>query len=203
MLDEGWYLMSTTELEGVLARHRGGTFLSDEPRKLSVAEALEIRNAGNVPDAEGRSLRLVLHVENEKQLQELHVERLRFEPDFHDAPGWRREGSKPVNVVPLRTDRFTGRSSAGAWWEDERMGELEARWREKGVISGVRIPAEYRGFVYKTIASLEDAGRAVTVQAIADSIARWLDPRDARSVRDALEAANPEGDPEGPPSNEA
>ena len=195
--------MNTAELERVLARHRSGSQHVEPLQKLSVEEALSFRNAGNVPDDEGRSLRLVLHVDNDRQLRALHVERLRFEPDFHDAPEWRRDGSKPVNVVPLRTDRFAGASSAGAWWEDERMGEMEARWSETGVVSGVNVPAEYRGFVYKTIAALEDAGKTVTVRAIADSVARWLDPADAASVRAALESANAEGGPEGPPSHES
>ena len=67
---------------------------------LPIDEALAYRNSGNLPDAHDRSLRLVLHVNDASELSYLQQKRLRYEPDFHDAPSWRREGSRPVNVVP-------------------------------------------------------------------------------------------------------
>ena len=62
---EGWYLMSTRELEQLLAAWR----LSDRDAEfgvpLTVEQALAHRNAGNVPDDHDRSLRLVLFVDDE------------------------------------------------------------------------------------------------------------------------------------------
>ena len=54
-----------------------------------------------MPDEDGRSLRIVLHVRDALDVRRLSERRLAFEPDFHEAPTWRREGSKPINVVPL------------------------------------------------------------------------------------------------------
>jgi hypothetical protein len=52
------------------------------------------------------------------------------------------------------------------------------------------IPGAYRGFVYKTVVSLRSAGRDVTVDSVADSVARWLEPARVAELRAALEDAN-------------
>src|SRR5207247_1162866 len=99
-LREGWYLMATRDLEIELARFRnpGAHLPESNARPLSVDEALAYRASGNLPDKQGRTLRLVLHVEDEAALAAIDAKRAVFEPDFHSAPTWRREGSKPVNV---------------------------------------------------------------------------------------------------------
>ena len=177
--------MSTRELERFLAAWRSG-----KPRafgqELSVDEALEKRNAGNAPDEDGRSLRLVLFVDDEP----LEKKRLRFEPDYHRAPDWRRDGSKPVNVVPLRTPASPP-PAAQPWWEVPRVRELEEEWRASGTVAGMNVPADYRSFVFKTIIALQDAGEEVTPAAVGDSIARWLSPEDARKVKESLKAEGP------------
>jgi hypothetical protein len=188
-LREGWYLMSVHDLEIELARHRGEA--RPEPTgsvALSIADALAFRDAGNVPDELGRSLRLVLHVSDESAAA-LHEKRLDWEPDFHDAPDWRGPGSMPVNVVPLRVD--TARAAPGrAWWDDPELAALEKEWEATGVVAGVRVPAEYRGFVYKTVLSLQQAGRPMTVDSLLDSVARWLNAEQVEELRRALAAAN-------------
>jgi hypothetical protein len=93
-----------------------------------------------------------------------------------------------VNVVPFRSSVVTGEDVA--WWEDPAVAELEEEWSRTGAVGGVRIPADYRSFVYKTIISLRLSGREVTVQTVSDSIARWLSPEDHARVRDELESAN-------------
>lgn len=191
-LEEGWYLMGTTDLERALRRRRDGLDAAPAPSdalRLSVVDALAYRNRGNLPDDKGRTLRLVLEVNNTEDLIGLERKRLLYEPDFHDPPTWRRPGSKPVNVVPLRAP---GVAPAGGdpWWSDERLAALEDEWRVTGNVRGVVVPAELRGFVYKTVLGLEAAGRAVTVDAIADSIERWVPPAEARSIRAALVDAN-------------
>ena len=156
---------------------------------LSTEDALARRDAGNLPDELGRTLRLVLVLErSEPGLVER--ERLRFEPDFHDAPTWRREGSKPVNVVPLVAPGARAARPPQAWWDDETMGRFESEWRASGTVAGIVIPGDWRGFVFKTIASLKDSGVDVTVDAIADSVARWLAPEEADRLRRALREAN-------------
>ena len=187
---EGWYLMSNDDLENELARWRG-----DEKRppsraqQLSIEDALTFRNQGNVPDELGRWLRLVLRVDDELDLSDLERKRLHYEPDFLKAPSWRRPGSKPVNVVPLRAPDVAG-SGAAEWWADPEMAEMEAQWVRTGAVDGVVIPEQYRSFVYKTVALLRHTGTPVTVAAITGSISRWLDPEHAERVRVALDAAN-------------
>ena len=188
MLQEGWYLMSVADLEAELAHLRdpsrppGRTTLA-----LSSSDALAFRNAGNVPDAHGRSLRLVLEVGEEP----LGEKRLRYEPDFHDAPGWRGEGSKPVNVVPLRRAPVVGHSDPEvAWWEQPDVAALEREWRETGRAAGLAIPGEYRSFLLKTIASLRVAGHDVQVESVIGSLSRWLAPEQVAEIRDALLTAN-------------
>ena len=177
--------MSTRELERALAAWRSGE-PSGFGEQLSVEQALEKRNAGNIPDGDGRSLRLVLLVDEEP----LENKRLRYEPDYHRVPDWRREGSKPVNVVPLRTST-SPTPTAQPWWEIPRVKELEEEWRASGMVAGMRIPADYRSFVFKTVIALQDAGEEVTPATVGDSIARWLAPEDARAVRESLEAEGP------------
>jgi len=187
LLEDGWYLMSTGELERALkAWHAGDVGLSAGGLALSITEALDIRNAGNVPDEQGRSLRLILVLEDDSNLDRLSSKRLIYEPDFHSAPSWRRQGSRPVNVVPLH--RSKGPVQPGRpWWQDPEMKKLEQEWQRTGGVSGVRIPASYRGFVYKTVVALRNAGAEITAAAIADSISRWVPPAEAGRIRAALE----------------
>jgi hypothetical protein len=183
---EGWYLMSTSELERALAAWRNGDRSSEFGVTLSVEEALARRDAGNVPGVDDRSLRLVMFVDDEP----LERKRLMWEPDFHDAPDWRRPGSRPVNVVPLRS----ADSPAGdtrPWWETPRMEALEEEWRREGSILGIEVPGEYRSFVFKTVVALQDAGREVTPDSISDSIARWLQPEDVEKIRPLLKEKGP------------
>lgn len=177
--------MSTRELEGVLAAWREGDREVEAGEFLPTDAALARRDAGNIPDGSDRSLRLVLFVDEEP----LERKRLRWEPDFHDAPQWRREGSRPVNVVPLRTSEPS--AGVGPWWEDPRVQALESEWRSTGAVAGVGVPAGYRSFVFKTVIALQDAGRDVTATAIADSIARWLSPEDAARIKDSLKEKGP------------
>lgn len=187
MLEEGWYLMSTEELERALhAWREGDAGHATEGLALSIEEALEIRNAGNVPDEQGRSLRLVLAVEDGSDVERFSSTRLTYEPDFHSAPSWRRPGSRPVNVVPLRRPQVSSQP-AKPWWQDPGMRDLEEEWQRSGTVSGVRVPASYRGFVYKTVVALKNAGAEITAAAIADSISRWVPPAEAERIRAALE----------------
>jgi hypothetical protein len=188
VLEEGWYLMSTNDLERELARWRGDR--SRPPGdvvRITTEEALAYRNRGNLPDEQGRSLRLVLAVEDRKDLEELARRRLVWEPDYHSPPDWRREGSRPVNVVPLR--RPGSPSTEVPWWEMSGVKELDAEWREHGTVGGLETPAELRGFVYKTVLSLSAAGKEVTPDAVADSIARWLPPEEVENLRAELKRA--------------
>ncbi len=189
VLPEGWYLMSVAELERELRRFRDGLAPSPEVRPISVSEALTRRIAGNLPDEAGRTLRLVLHVRSPSEAAELGRRRLEFEPDFHDAPSWRGPGSVPVNVVPLRLHP-PGPERHEAWWEDPAVAALEAEWQRTGRVGGIAVPESYRSFVYKTVLALETAGRAVTLEAVCDSIARWLDPAETAALRSALRSAN-------------
>ena len=181
--------MSTADLERELARWRDPA--ADVPpsnaRPLSVEEALAYRDAGNLPDEHGRTLRLVLVAQTADEVRTLGKKRARFEPDYHAAPAWRREGSAPVNVVPLRASGVVGDPSP--WWESPDVADLEAEWRATGRIAGLKVPAEYRGFVLKTIVSLREAGLPVTEDSVADSIARWLSREQAAEIRAALRAA--------------
>ncbi len=185
-LREGWYLMSTRDLENELERRR-----SSEPKPrsqalpLSVQEALAYRNAGNLPDDLDRSLRLVLIVHSPEDLERLQLKRLRYEPDFHDAPKWRRAGSRPVNIVPLR-DSEVHVDAPESWLDEPGMAELETRWVKTGCVDNMKVPAGYRAFVYKTVLALRAAGRDVTPDAVADSVSRWLAPPQAEELRAAL-----------------
>ena len=187
MLEEGWYLMSTPELEQELARFRDPQSArpSSGAIPLSIEEALAFKRGGNTPDAHGRWLRLVLHVADAAALDDLNARRLIFEPDLHEAPDWRRPGSKPVNVVPLRTSTVEPRAQS-AWWEKPELRELEEEWRATGTVAGIPVPREYRSFVLKTVLALQAAGEPVTAEKVADSIQRWLPPDDAAHVRAAL-----------------
>ena len=185
LLEEGWYLMSTEGLERELARWRGDRLKPPgDVLKITTQEALDYRNRGNLPDARGRSLRLVLTVDDRHDLEELARKRLVWEPDYHSAPDWRREGSRPVNVVPLR--RSNTPSTEVPWWEMPGVKELDAEWRAHGTVGGLETPAELRGFVYKTVLSLRAAGKQVTPDAVADSIARWLPHNEVESLRAEL-----------------
>jgi hypothetical protein len=187
MLAEGWYLMNTSELEQELLRFRDPE--NDHPASgavpLSIEDALAFKRSGNRPDSRGRWLRLVLHVTDAAALDHLNERRLLFEPDLHEAPDWRRPGSKPVNVVPLRTPDVRT-SDTGAWWDDPEIAQLEEEWRSSGTVSGLRVPGEYRGFIFKTVLALRAASEPVTAEKIANSIERWLPSEDAALVRRAL-----------------
>ena len=191
-LREGWYLMSLGELERELRRFREQE-MHDDPSAvpLSIPEAIAYRNAGNLPDEQGRSLRLVLYARDPEEVRNLPQKRARFEPDYQEAPNWRRPGSKPVNVVPLRA-RFPA-SRERAWWEEPDLAALESEWVASGAIDGLRIPAPYRGFLYKTILALRAEGGEVTVDSVGDSLARWLLPQEAAEIRSALAKANRPG----------
>lgn len=200
---EGWYLMSTSTLEQLLSRlrARSSDVLPPGALHLTLEEALAYRDAGNLPDQEGRTLRLLLHARDREEVRRLSEKRLHFEPDYHEAPRWRREGSKPVTVVPLRGDVAPAKDAA--WWEEPDLASMEAEWTASGAVDGLRIPEEYRGFVYKTILSLRAAGRDVTVQTVVDSVSRWLLPAETAEIRSALERANrsttADREPEPPP----
>jgi hypothetical protein len=189
MIEEGWYLMNTAELERELARWRAPDegLPPSTAIRLSIEEALARRNAGNLPDEEGRTLRLVLRVDTPSELSFLQAKRLMWEPDFHDAPRWRREGSKPVNVVPLRATE--AQPESGPWWENPDLAALEDEWSGSGTVAGLKVPGEYRGFVYKTVLALRSAGVEITPDTVADSIARWLPADESDRIRAALKNA--------------
>jgi hypothetical protein len=184
MLREGWYLMSDSDVELELARFRGvsGTPHSNA-QPLENAPALAFRDAGNLPDEAGRTLRLVLYLDGNDPVS---IKRLRFEPDYQDPPSWRVEGSRPVNVLPLRIGESAARP-ARPWWEDPEVAPLEKEWRGSGTVAGIAVPDAYRGFVYKTVLELRATGREVTPATVADSIARWLPHADVEKIRAALE----------------
>lgn len=190
-LFDGWYLMSTGDLEHELARFRSPEHEAPPSRalRLSNEDALAYRNSGNLPDAHERTLRLVLLINDAGDLAGLEARRLSFEPDYHDAPTWRREGSHPVNVVPLRRSGVAPESS-GAWWDDPSLAGLEREFQERGTAAGVAIPGEYRGFIFKTVLALRAQGREVTPQSICDSIARWLPDEDVSRIAAAMAEAN-------------
>lgn len=190
MIADGWYLMSTAQLEELLASRRAGEeTLPEGAERLTAEDALAYRDAGNLPDEIGRSLRIVLKVRSEEELSTLEARRAELEPDYLDPPKWRREGSRPVNVVPLRRSEVKG--AERAWWDDPEVGALEAEWRATGAVSGVAIPGDYRSFVFKTVLALRRAGKEVTAESIADAIERWVSPADATKIRRALSSTNP------------
>jgi hypothetical protein len=182
--------MTTQELERMLQWWRAPLLesLPSTGVRLSIEDAIAYRDAGNLPDEHGRTLRLVLVARDRDELRNLDLKRARFEPDFLDAPTWRRHGSKSVNVVPLRTHLTPAEDRS--WWEEPGLAALESEWAATGGIEGLRVPEAYRGFVYKTILTLRAAGRPITVASIADSIARWMAPQEAAEIRSALENAN-------------
>ena len=179
--------MSAHDLEIELRRWRepDADVEPSNARPLELHEALAYRNEGNLPDGLGRSLRLVLQVNDAAELSYLQQKRLEFEPDFHNAPTWRREGSKPVNVVPLRRDDVKG-AGERAWWDDPLVAQLEEEWARSGLVEGMHVPGEIRSFVYKTVLSLRASGLEVTPDSVADSIARWLSPEETAEIRAAL-----------------
>jgi hypothetical protein len=192
LLEEGWYLMSTQDLERELARWRGDHSQSPgNVLRITTEDALAYRSRGNLPDDKGRSLRLVLLVEDEDDLEGLARKRLIWEPDYHSAPDWRREGSRPVNVVPLRRPGRT--STEVPWWEMPGVRELDQEWNAHGTVAGLKTPAELRGFVYKTVLSLRSAGKQITPDAVADSISRWLPHNEAEQIRAELKKADAKG----------
>lgn len=184
-LSEGWYLMSVRDLEVELARQRDPRRIEEGSNavRVTVQEALAYRGRGNLPDDHGRSLRLVLCVDGEP----LGEKRLRFEPDFHSAPSWRKEGSRPINVVPLRQSA-AGEAPEVPWWEQPDVAPLEAEWQQTGSVGGIAIPAGFRSFVLKTIASLRAAEVDVTERSILDSVSRWLSPGQVDELREAFAA---------------
>jgi len=186
-VDDGWYLMSPHDLEIELKRRREPH--ADVPpsnaEPLSIPAALAYREKGNLPDELDRSLRLVINVPADAGPGYVEQQRIRFEPDFHDAPSWRRDGSRPVNVVPLRASG--PRESRETWWDDPDIAALEREWRTSGTVAGMKVPGEYRGFVYKTVLALRATGHEVTPQSVSNSVARWLTPTDAQALRAALE----------------
>ena len=191
-LVDGWYLMSTADLERELTRRRAPD-TNVEPsnaRRLTVAQALEFRDAGNVPDELDRTLRLVLRIDDTQELATIEERRLEFEPDYQDAPRWRRAESRPINVVPLRRPGIDP-ATEGAWWENPELAELEREFAQGGSAAGVRVPGEYRGFIFKTVLSLRSQGREVNPRTISDSIARWLSPEDAARIARELNELNP------------
>ena len=187
--------MNPMEVERFLSALRTGSSQSEFGRQLSTEDALAYRNRGNLPDAEGRTLRLVLY--DDGDVGALARRRLHFEPDYHEAPKWKTERSKPVNVIPLRLGERRARTWE-AWWEEPAMARLEEEWAKSGSVEGFRVPGEYRGFVFKTVVELRAAGKDVTPQTVADSVARWVPRQDAERIRQALLAANRS---EGRPTN--
>lgn len=179
--------MSAADLEIELKRWRdpGAEDPASNAERLSIEAALAYRAKGNLPDAWGRSLRLVINIPEDAGPGYVEGQRARFEPDFHSAPHWKREGSKPINVVPLRAAR--GAAPRSAWWDDPEIAALEEEWRTRGTVAGLVVPGEYRGFVYKTVVALRAANKEVTPRAVADSVSRWLSPSDAQALRAALE----------------
>jgi hypothetical protein len=190
LLEDGWYLMSVRDLELELARRRGdGDPAPSNARRITIDEALDFKARGNVPDDLGRSLRLVLHVADNLEAARLHEKRLVWEPNFHDPPTWRREASLPVNIVPLRTATRETKEH-DSWLDDPAVAAMEREWNRSGTVAGVNVPADYRSFVYKTVISLQASKREITVESIANSVERWLNPADASKLRAALETVN-------------
>lgn len=187
----GWYLMATGDLERELKawREPDSEVPASDAVALTIEQALTIRAAGNLPDDEGRTLRLLLRVDR-LEPGAVERERLRFEPDFHDAPSWRVAGSKPINVVPLVAPGSERPHAPDAWWDDPTMDEMERTWSRTGAVEGLLVPAEWRGFVFKTVASLRAAGRPVTVGSVVGSVSRWLGDPDVLELERALRDAN-------------
>lgn len=180
--------MSSAEIEAELARLRDPLRAPSGARRLATEEALARRDAGNRPDERGRSLRLVLHNDRPGVPGAVEARRLAFEPDYHDAPRWRRPGSVPVTVVPLPV--AARRAPPESWLDDPALAALESEWLATGAIAGLVIPGELRGFVFKTVLALRAGGKEVSARTVSDSIARWVPPRIADEIRAALTRAN-------------
>ncbi|HVF52169.1 MAG TPA: hypothetical protein VNC78_01030 [Actinomycetota bacterium] len=192
---EGWYLLTDAEVEQLLISLRAGESSPVQLQPLESAAALAFRNRGNVPDEHGRCLRLVLHVEGVEGLKQLDARRAGFEPDFRDAPTWRRPGSRAVNIVPLRLDARSegGGREVQSWLDDPDVAALEEEWRVTGRIAGLIVPAEYRSFVYKTVLSLRASRHPVTVESVLASVARWLDPDGVATLRSVISQSQVDG----------
>lgn len=185
--------MSTAELERELRQIRESDYgESSSAIPLSVEQALAYRDAGNLPDEAGRTLRLVLHIDSNEDARRIDERRLAFEPDYLDAPRWRRRGSRPVNIVPLRAKRRSSQDVPDPWWTEPSLARLEAEWQATGRLGDLVVPGELRGFVFKTVLALRSAGRPVTPDSVADAVSRWLTEDDVRRIREALRQANVE-----------
>ena len=173
--------MSVRDLEIELGRLRdpGRRSEGSNALRIETGEALAFRESGNLPDDLDRTLRLVLAVGDEP----LEVRRLRYEPDFHAAPSWKREGSRTVNVVPLLQGSPTTDGPGLPWWEQPDMAPLEAEWQRTGIVGSLPVPAAYRGFVFKTIVALRSAGIEVTQASVIDSVSRWLSESQVEELR--------------------
>ncbi len=175
--------MSDRDVEIEIARFRGEDRPASNASPLSIPDALEFRAAGNIPDEMGRCLRIVLSDEE----MPFEKRRLDFEPDLHAAPTWRREGSRPVTLIPLPSGAGKEvKPEEWRWSDDPAMQALEDEWTRTGGAGGLVIPAEFRGFLFKTIATLQDEGREVTIDSVCSSISRWLSPSDVDRIRSAL-----------------
>nr|MBA2273603.1 hypothetical protein [Actinomycetota bacterium] len=62
-------------------------------------------------------------------------------------------------------------------------------WSQTGTVAGLRVPGEFRGFVYKTVLALKAVGRSVSPDTVSDSLERWLPPTEAARIREALKEA--------------
>ena len=170
--------MSVADVEAELAGRP-----TQDTKRLSTEEALAIRDAGNLPDDLGRTLRLVL-IADDNDPEAFARRRIAFEPDYHAQPSWRRKGSKPVNVIPLRSGPRP--QAIEEWRDDPAVAALENEWLQSGTMAGVEVPGEYRSFVHQTVLALQATGAEVTAESIADSVARWVPPEDAGRIRAAL-----------------
>jgi hypothetical protein len=179
--------MSDRDVEVELARLRGDQRPPSNAIRLSVEDALRFRSEGNIPDEMERCLRLVLS-DAEKPFER---RRLDFEPDLHSAPTWRREGSRPVTLIPLPSDVGKDpRPDDWRWSDDPAMRALEEEWSLSGRVGGLVIPAEFRGFLFKTIAALRGEGRELSIDSVCSSLARWLSPSEVERIRSALLVAS-------------
>ncbi|MGH2776681.1 MAG: hypothetical protein ACRDJT_14795 [Actinomycetota bacterium] len=72
-LIDGWYLMSTADLEREPTRWRAPetNVKSSNALRLTVEQALEVRDAGNLPDELDRTLRLILRIDDTQALATL------------------------------------------------------------------------------------------------------------------------------------
>ncbi len=177
--------MSDRDVEIEVARLRGEPRDASGALALSVDEALAYRSRGNIPDELGRSLRLVLS----DATTTFEQRRLDFEPDLHAAPTWRRQGSRTVTLIPLPRDKAS-KPDDWEWRDDPAMLGSEEEWSRTGRVGDLAIPADIRGFLFKTIVALRSADQEITIDSVCSSIARWLQPSDVERIRNALIEAN-------------